>query len=124
MVSAVDVRTAMPIRCAAPGRCKVRGLTVARYHAAVARGRLEYLDALRLALTVLVVVHHALISYGAAGGWFYIEPNDWPRWSLTGSVITALNQLYFMGLFFLVAGYFTPAALARKGTARFLVDRA
>ena len=90
----------------------------------MARGRLEYLDALRLALTALVVVHHALITYGASGSWFYTEPNDWTGWSTAASVITALNQLYFMGLFFLVAGYFTPGALARKGTGRFLLDRA
>jgi hypothetical protein len=39
-------------------------------------------------------------------------------------VITAADQLYFMGLFFLLAGYFTPGALARKGWRKFLVDRA
>jgi glucans biosynthesis protein C len=87
------------------------------------RPRLDYLDTLRLALTALVVVHHTLITYGASGSWFYVEPRDWTRWAFAGSVVTAANQLYFMGLFFLIAGYFTPAAYDRKGPWRFLVDR-
>ena len=33
------------------------------------------------------------------------------------------NQAYFMGFFFLLAGYFTPASLERKGYARFIGDR-
>jgi hypothetical protein len=33
------------------------------------------------------------------------------------------NQAYFMGLFFLLAGYFTPPSLERKGYARFIGDR-
>src|SRR5262249_41062233 len=79
---------------------------------------------LRLALTALVIVHHALIAYGAMGSWFYVEPTDWRGWAKAGTVVTAANQLYFMGLFFLLAGYFTPGALARKGVRKFVTDRA
>jgi len=38
-------------------------------------------------------------------------------------VFLALNQAYFMGFFFLIAGYFTPGALDRKGAGRFARDR-
>jgi hypothetical protein len=85
--------------------------------------RLQYLDTLRLGLTLLVIVHHSLIAYGGAGSWFYVEPNDWERWSVAATVVTVANQFYFMGLFFLVAGYFTPGAFDRKGPRRFLWDR-
>jgi fucose 4-O-acetylase-like acetyltransferase len=34
-----------------------------------------------------------------------------------------VNAGFFMGLFFAVAGYFTPAAFDRKGSERFLSDR-
>lgn len=34
-----------------------------------------------------------------------------------------MNQAFFMGLFFLLAGYFTPPALARKGATRFVIAR-
>lgn len=36
-------------------------------------GRIEGLDALKAATTLLVVFHHAAITYGAIGGWFYRE---------------------------------------------------
>lgn len=38
-------------------------------------------------------------------------------------VFNALNQSYFMTGFFLLAGYFTPYSLERKGTKTFLLDR-
>jgi fucose 4-O-acetylase-like acetyltransferase len=40
---------------------------------------------------------------------------------LTFFVVTV--QAFFMGFFFLLAGYFTPASLERKGYARFIGDR-
>jgi hypothetical protein len=35
----------------------------------------------------------------------------------------ATQQAYFMGFFFLLAGYFTPGSLERKGYAKFIGDR-
>ena len=81
-------------------------------------------DALRAALTLLVVFHHTAITYGASGGWFYREIK--PSGALSSLLLVlfcALNQAYFMGLFFLLAGYFTPAAIRAKGAARFLAER-
>ena len=76
------------------------------------------LDGLRAGTTLLVVFHHAAITYGAQGGWFYVELAPGAAWSSRLlSFFCALNQAWFMGLFFLLAGYFTPAALARKGVA-------
>ncbi len=83
------------------------------------------LDGLRAGTTLLVVFHHAAITYGAQGGWFYVELAPGAAWSSRLlSFFCALNQAWFMGLFFLLAGYFTPAALARKGVWRFCADRA
>lgn len=84
-----------------------------------------YLGRLRLALTALVVAHHAAITYGASGGWFYRElPVSGSASSIALTLFCSVNQAFFMGLFFLIAGYLTPASLARKGPARFLADRA
>ena len=83
-----------------------------------------YIDRLRSVLTVLVLLHHTAITYGAAGGWFYNEL--YPSGKLPSILLTlfcATNQAYFMGFFFLLAGYFTPASLERKGYAKFLGDR-
>jgi len=86
--------------------------------------RLIFVDRLRTALTALVVLHHAAIIYGGSGGWFYHElpPSAAPS-SLLLTLFLATNQAWFMGFFFLLAGYFTPPSLERKGTGGFLRDR-
>lgn len=87
-------------------------------------GRNGGLDALRAVMTLLVLFHHTAITYGASGGWFYHEVT--PNGSLSSHLLTmfvATNQAYFMGLFFLLAGYFTPAAFRTKGSSAYLRDR-
>lgn len=85
--------------------------------------RLAYLDNLKLFLTVLVIAHHAAITYGAQGSWFYVEGPSSAAFRAVGTLFTTTNQFYFMGLFFFLSGYFVPSALARKGAARFVRDR-
>lgn len=83
-----------------------------------------YIDRLRSVMTALVLLHHTAITYGAAGGWFYNEL--YPSAATSSILLTlfcATNQAYFMGFFFLLAGYFTSSSLERKGYARFLGDR-
>ena len=83
-----------------------------------------YIDRLRSVMTVFVILHHTAITYGAPGAWYYNELR--PSASVTGLVLimfVATNQAYFMGFFFMLAGYFTPASLERKGYGRFLGDR-
>ncbi len=83
-----------------------------------------YIDRLRSIMTALVLLHHTSITYGAPGGWFWYELH--PSATLVGMLLTmfvSTNQAYFMGFFFLLAGYFTPRSLERKGYARFLGDR-
>ena len=83
-----------------------------------------YIDRLRTVMTVLVILHHTAITYGAAGGWFWneLKPSAAPS-SLLLTLFVATNQAYFMGFFFLLAGYFTPRSLERKCYASFLKDR-
>lgn len=85
----------------------------------------EYaLDRLRTVMTACVVFHHCAITYGGSGGWFYYERHFAPNLpSLLLTFFTATQQAYFMGFFFLLAGYFTPASLDRKGYGSFLADR-
>ncbi len=89
-----------------------------------APSRAYYIDRIRVVLTALVVLHHTAITYGAPGGWYYRELSTTA--SLTGILFTffvSLNQAYFMGFFFLIAGYFTPASYYRKGPGKFFADR-
>jgi len=83
-----------------------------------------YVDRLRSAMTALVILHHTAITYGAIGGWFWREIE--PSGALSSQLLILFcttNQAYFMGFFFLLAGYFTSASLERKGYARFIGDR-
>jgi peptidoglycan/LPS O-acetylase OafA/YrhL len=88
------------------------------------RSRELYIDRLRSVMTAMVILHHTAITYGAIGGWFYNELK--PSGSASSLLLTmfcATNQAYFMGFFFLLAGYFTPPSLERKGHGKFLGDR-
>lgn len=83
-----------------------------------------YIDRLRSVMTVFVLLHHTAITYGAPGGWYYNELRPSPRLSsFLLTLFVATNQAYFMGFFFLLAGYFTPGSLERKGYTKFLGDR-
>ncbi|MFL5996960.1 MAG: acyltransferase family protein [Streptomyces sp.] len=84
-----------------------------------ASSRLDWLDNLRIALTVLVVIHHAAQPYGPAD-WWYVEGQ--PR---TGALATlsAVDGAFFMSLFFFVSAVFVPGSYDRSGARRFLTGR-
>jgi glucan biosynthesis protein C len=86
--------------------------------------RLFFIDHLRAALVILVVLHHVALVYGGIPPFYYMEPptND-PLAGLILLMFVLFNQAWFMGAFFLLAGYFTPGSYDRKGPASFLKDR-
>ena len=86
--------------------------------------RLFFIDHLRVSLVILVVLHHVAIVYGAIIPFYYVEPpmND-PLAVLVLLVFALVNQSWFMGALFLVAGYFTPGSFDRKGPSSFLKER-
>lgn len=80
--------------------------------------RLLYLDNLKVCLTVLVIFHHAGQAYGDGGAWAYTPSNPaevmpwiWHFFSV--------NAAFFMGLFFLISGYFVPASYDKQGASIF-----
>lgn len=88
------------------------------------RARNAGIDALRVGTIFLVVLHHTSITYGAIGGWYYKEvPTDGSLSSLLLVFFCTLNQAWFMGLFFLLAGYYTPGPLETRGSWHYLRDR-
>ena len=87
-------------------------------------GRLVFADHLKVALIILVVLHHLSVIYAANTPFYYLEPAYGDVAALLILVIFQLiNQAYFMGFFFLLSGYFSPGSYDRKGLARFLKDR-
>jgi glucans biosynthesis protein C len=82
--------------------------------------RLVFLDVLRVAIIVMVIVHHAAQAYGPTGGTWPITDQANSDWF--GPFYT-VNAAVGLGLLFLLAGYFVPRAFDRKGPRRFLNER-
>ena len=81
--------------------------------------RLFYLDNLKVCLTVLVIFHHAGQAYGDGGEWAYhpsnpaeVMPWIWHFFST--------NAAFFMGLYFLISGYFVPKSFDKQGAGTFV----
>jgi fucose 4-O-acetylase-like acetyltransferase len=90
-----------------------------------APGRLDFLDNLKWFLTMLVIAHHSAIAFGASGGWYYVVPP--PEGSFGPRILTvyvAIQQAFFMSLFFAISSYFLVPSFERKKARRFLQDRA
>ncbi len=85
--------------------------------------KIYYLDNLKVLLTVLVVLHHTFITYGASGGWYYKQPTDKLGALILMTMFVAINQSFFMGFFFFLSAYFIRPSYERKGRARFVSDR-
>ena len=75
-----------------------------------ASGRLHYVDSIRIALSALVIFHHAAQAYGPLD-WWYVEGQPKAQWIEDFAV---LNAPFKMSLFFLIAAYFLPAAVDRR----------
>jgi len=87
--------------------------------------RLFFVDHWRAFLAILVVLHHVALVYGASvPSFYYVEPpfTD-PLAYRALLVFVLLNQAWFMGAFFLLAGYFAPGSFDRKRPGSFLKDR-
>ena len=90
---------------------------------AVSGSRLLFVDNIRVWLTILVILHHLMITYAGTGGWLYKEGTPDMITNALGGWFCATNQAYFMGLFLLISAYFVPGSYDRKGAGRFLKDR-
>ena len=77
------------------------------------------MDNLRVALTVLIVLQHASFAYAPANWWYFTDSQQQPLLA----AFFVVNRSFRMSLFFLIAGYFTPYVLDRKGARAYLKDR-
>jgi len=89
-----------------------------------AKGRLAWIDQLRTMAIVLVVNMHACVTYSHIGSWYVQEPPDPP---MATKVVFAFwqghLQAFFMGILFLIAGYFAQGSLERREPAGFMRER-
>jgi glucan biosynthesis protein C len=85
--------------------------------------RTHALDNLRTFLTVLVIFHHAALAYGGIGSWGYHSPHHPPGLSIVLTGFNIINQSFFMGVFFLLSGYFSSIAAIKKTRRSFLEEK-
>ena len=81
--------------------------------------RQYYLDNLKVFLTVLVIFHHAGQAYGNGGSWAYTpsNPDEFMPWIWH---FFSTNASFFMGLYFLISGYFVPRSYDKHGGRAFV----
>jgi len=88
------------------------------------KGHLLYIDNLRTVLITLVILLHVAITYGAVGDWYYYEAGETSTVAFVIMTFAgAIGTAFVLGLFFMLAGYFTPRSYDRKGFGLFLLDR-
>lgn len=75
-----------------------------------------------MALTVLVIANHCAVTYGNILVWFYNERPQDPSTYVVDALV-ALNQTWFMGLFFMISGHFVHVSVDRHGPGASARDR-
>jgi glucan biosynthesis protein C len=89
-----------------------------------ARGRQAWADNLKVVLVAAVIVAHATMIWTDFFPWVVEEPHVREPLSSLLALLAGIGSLFGMPLFFMISGLFTASSLRRKGTRRFLVDRA
>ena len=85
--------------------------------------RSYYLDNLKTLLTVLVIAHHAMIPFVGGEGWPFHPSNPAETLPYMWHFLST-NAAFFMGLFFMISGYFVPKSFDRQGFAKFIGKKA
>jgi surface polysaccharide O-acyltransferase-like enzyme len=85
--------------------------------------KINYIDHLKVVLTILVVLHHTFITYGAPGGWYYTQKTTHMGALIPMTMFVAINQAFFMGFFFFMSAYFIKSSYQKKGARQFVLDR-
>jgi surface polysaccharide O-acyltransferase-like enzyme len=86
-------------------------------------GKIFYINNIKVILTALVVLHHAAVTYGAPGGWYYQQKAQSKAVLFPLTLFVATNQSFFMGFFFFLSALFVESSYQRKGANRFVADR-
>src|SRR5947208_9767830 len=81
-----------------------------------AKSRNLSLDRARTFLTLVVLLHHAVIPYTYFG---HTDPVSWAGFD----VVVLATDSFFMAMFFFLSGLFTWSGIARKAPSVFLRDR-
>jgi len=87
------------------------------------RNKILYIDNLKVLMTVLVILHHTFITYGAPGDWYFMQKTTLIGALIPMTIFVATNQSFFMGFFFFLSALFTESSYNKKGAGKFISDR-
>lgn len=91
----------------------------------VTKPSIVYINNIKIYLTVLVIIHHCATSVsGITFTFMPIFPDQTSLALKVVSVMTTVNQSFFMNLFFFFSGYFVPRSFDKKGAYVFIMERA
>jgi hypothetical protein len=68
----------------------------------IASQHINYLDHIKVLLTVLVILHHTFITYGAPGGWYFKQPATNIGALIPMTLFVSINQSFFIGMLFFI----------------------
>ena len=78
--------------------------------------RLLYIDNLRLLVIVLVITIHLAVTVSGFGSWYYVYGTHLDTLSTVWfAFYQSFTQGYFLGLLFMISGYFVAGTLRPKG---------
>jgi glucan biosynthesis protein C len=79
----------------------------------------------RLLYISLVIVGHVAITYGAPlGEWYYHEEGQvGTAFEIITTLLLGIGASFLIGLFYMIAGFFTPRPRDRKGAKHFIIER-
>lgn len=86
------------------------------------KSRLLYLDNLKIFLIFLVILHHVGQGYGPSGGWWFYMTSQPEKLEWMGRFFT-VNASFFMGLFFMISGFFFAPSFDKKGFKKYTTDK-
>ena len=92
----------------------------------MSKERLNYLDNLRILLTIFVIFVHISMMYGAMSSWYYNEvlrPDPLTEGTLT--ILLLLGRSCGLGIFFALSGYFTALKMAenKENSRKYMTSR-
>lgn len=86
------------------------------------KNRMLYLDNLKIVLIFLVILHHVGQGYGPTGGWWFYTASQPDKLEWMGRFF-CVNASFFMGLFFMISGYFFAPSFDKKGFKKYTIDK-
>jgi len=87
------------------------------------KNKIFYIDNLKVLMTILVILHHSVITYGGPGSWYYLQKTTQQAALIPMTMFVSTNQSFFMGFFFFLSPLSLEPSYVKKEPARFLADR-